>query len=101
MTSLKDSMVKTGKEESKVMLEEKKITKVLSENGDDIVGEVVTEKYSNGRVAHTYHHLESNHNRTLANDDWADALFVRGKNIEGSKCLQYLGEALRRKEGEL
>lgn len=74
------------------MLEGKKITKVLSENGDDIVGEVVTEKYSNGRVAHTYYHLECNHSKSLANDDWADALFVRGKKVEDDFTKRFYGK---------
>jgi len=74
------------------MLEEKKITKVLSENGDNIVGEVVTEKYSNGRVAHTYYHLEHDSNKALANDEWADALFVRGKKVEDDFNKRFYGK---------
>lgn len=58
----------------------KTITKVHSEDGRRIVGETVTEKHDDGREVHTYYHLEHAKIRFLSNDEWADALFLRGKN---------------------
>ena len=74
------------------MLEEKKITKVLSENKDDIFGEVVTDKYSDGRVVHTYYHLECNHRKSLANAEWSRALFLRGKKVEDDFNKRFYGK---------